>query len=176
MTYVSRSRATDRRFYGVYEAIVTRVSDGDREDRVRVRYPWFHEEMESEWARVLQFFAGPGHGSYFIPEVGSEVLVACIHGDLRLPVVLGGLYNGQDIPPAEHVRVRKLRSVKGHGFTIYDSNGPSEGGLVIEDSSGCRITLSATGTIRITAPGAVQIDAPIVTVNGKVASSNSPTF
>ena len=94
MTNRPRSRSADNRFYGVAEALVTAVrNDG----MIKVTYPWFNERMESEWARVLQFFAGPGHGAFFIPKVDSEVLVAFIHGDMRMPVVLGGLFNGQEI-------------------------------------------------------------------------------
>ena len=34
-----------------------------------------------------------------LPEVNDEVLVTFIHGDMRVPVVLGGLWNGVDVPP-----------------------------------------------------------------------------
>ena len=54
-----RSRSTDKRYYGVAEALVTDVrNDG----MVKVTYPWFNDQMESEWCRVMQFFAGPDHG------------------------------------------------------------------------------------------------------------------
>ena len=38
--------------------------------------------------------------SYFLPEVGDEVLVAFERGDLRFPYVLGSLWNGKDKPPS----------------------------------------------------------------------------
>ena len=45
-----------------------------------------------------QFYAGNGYGAFFVPEVGDEVLVAFTHGDMRMPIILGGLYNGVDKP------------------------------------------------------------------------------
>ena len=47
---------------------------------------------------------------FFVPEVKSLVLCACRHGDLRKPVVLGGLYNGKDKPRSDHVRKREIAS------------------------------------------------------------------
>ena len=51
-------------------------------------------------------FAGPDRGFYWIPEVQDEVLVAFGQGSFQQPFLLGGLYNGQDLPDkpwGEHV-------------------------------------------------------------------------
>jgi len=53
---------------------------------------------QSVWARVVQPWAGNGWGAQFIPRVGTEVAVAFIDGDADRPVVLGGLYNGNQMP------------------------------------------------------------------------------
>ena len=42
---------------------------------------------------------GKQRGTMFIPRVGDEVLIDFLHGDLRRPIVLGSLYNGEDKPP-----------------------------------------------------------------------------
>jgi uncharacterized protein involved in type VI secretion and phage assembly len=161
-SHVPRSRTTDRRFYGVFEGIVTNVEDPAKEGRVKLNFPWFDEKMESEWAPVLQFFAGPEHGSFFIPEQKSLVLCAARHGDLRKPIVLGGLYNGKDKPRSDHVRKRVIASVNGHKLTMIDSNGDSAGGVVLEDASGCKVILSSTGHVVIKAVGALTFMAPQV--------------
>ena len=49
--------------------------------------------------RRASSYAGNGYGSFFVPEVGDEVLVAFVQGDMRYPIILGGLYNGEDKPP-----------------------------------------------------------------------------
>lgn len=171
----ARSRSTDQRFYGVAEAIVSKVrNDGF----VKVTYPWFNEEMESEWCRVAQFFAGPNHGAFFIPEEKSEVLVAFIHGDMRFPVVIGGLYNGVDRPPGTgtdldtHVSHRRIQSVKGHRISFFDE-GPTDaaGGIVIETGNKMKISLSTTGTIRITGT-VISIEGSTVMINNRVVTPN----
>jgi uncharacterized protein involved in type VI secretion and phage assembly len=127
MTTVARSRTTDRRYYGVVEALVTAVEDDQgKEGRVKLKFPWFDDRMETEWCRVRQFYAGNGYGAFFVPEVGDEVLVAFIHGDMRLPVVLGGLYNGADKPPTHRARDRDqklIRTRAGHEVLLDDTSG-----------------------------------------------------
>ncbi|MDJ0653692.1 MAG: phage baseplate assembly protein V [Xanthomonadales bacterium] len=164
---IPRSRSTDRRYYGVFEGIVSNVDDPENEGRVKVKYPWFNEDMESEWSPVAQFFAGSDHGSFFIPELKSLVLCCCRHGDLRKPVIIGGMYNGKDKPHSDHVRKRQIASERGHKLTMIDSKGDSAGALVLEDASGCKITLSSTGHVVIKACGALTFDAPIITFRGK---------
>ena len=74
----------------------------DRLGRVRVRFPWqdgSHRAADtsrsSTWVRVVQRWAGAGHGVQFLPRVGQEVLVAFIEDDIDRPLVQGALYNGR---------------------------------------------------------------------------------
>jgi len=90
------------RFYGVVMGIVTNNQDPSNMARVRVKFPWLSDDNESWWARLATPMAGAGRGSYFLPEVNDEVLIAFEHGDVRFPYVLGGLWNGQDAPPANN--------------------------------------------------------------------------
>src|SRR5438477_11815418 len=127
MSAVSRTRSTDKRFYGVVQGVVTEVNDTDgQEGRVKVQFPWFDDQMETEWCRVRQFYAGNGYGAFFIPEVGDEVLVAFTHGDMRLPIILGGLYNGKDKPPSyrsDSKDEKMFRTKLGHQLTFFDTQG-----------------------------------------------------
>ncbi|HEX5736457.1 MAG TPA: phage baseplate assembly protein V [Blastocatellia bacterium] len=143
MTSVARSRSTDKRYYGVVEAIVTDNNDPQKEGRIKLKFPMFDNELESEWCRVRQFYAGNEYGSFFIPEVGDEVLVAFIHGDLRLPIVLGGLYNGQDKPPSYRAsdKDEKLVRTKGrHEILMDDTSGKKR--VRIKTSGGHELDLS----------------------------------
>lgn len=77
--------------------------------RVRVRFHWDwprpgvpdarNWEERSTWLRVSQPWGGPGHGTQFLPRVGSEVIVGYIGGDLNRPVVLGCVPNDGAPPP-----------------------------------------------------------------------------
>ena len=176
MSEASRSRSTDQRYYGVVEGIVTQVRD---DGVAKVKFPCFHDEMESEWCRIAQFFAGPNHGAFFIPEVNSEVLVAFIHGDMRLPIIVGGLYNGVDRPPGTdtdfdtHVRVRRIESFNGYKICFFDDGEQDNaGGVMVEVDEDTRITLSSNGTVRIQGT-VISLESPIIKLNGRVVTPNS---
>ena len=91
---------------GVHSAIVLGPEGEeiytDEYARVKVRFFWDHRGEatadKSVWARVMQPWAGSGWGWQFIPRVGTEVAVAFVDGDVDRPIVLGGLYNGDQKP------------------------------------------------------------------------------
>ena len=83
---------------GVVPAIVTSVQDPEHRGRVKIKLPWLADTYESWWARTVQPGAGEDRGAAVLPEVGDEVLVAFEQGDLGHPYILGGLYNGKDMP------------------------------------------------------------------------------
>jgi uncharacterized protein involved in type VI secretion and phage assembly len=74
--------------------------------------------------------AGKERGIEFLPEVNDEVLVGFEGGDLRQPVVLGGLFSGTaalpDVGIDEQVRARSLTSRLGHVVELSDGASPSE--------------------------------------------------
>ena len=156
----SRSRTTDKRYYGVYEALVTEVNDEAREGRVKVKFPWFDDQLTTEWCRVRQFYAGNDYGAFFVPEVGDEVLVAFIQGDMRYPVILGGLYNGQDKPPTSRAddKDQKMIRTKGQHEILLDDTKDKErvriktkGGHVVDLSDvDKKVTIETTGSHKIT--------------------------
>jgi phage baseplate assembly protein gpV len=58
---------------GVVVGLVTQVrADG----QVKVHFPWLDEEHETDWVRIATLMAGKDRGSFFMPEVEDEVLVA----------------------------------------------------------------------------------------------------
>jgi uncharacterized protein involved in type VI secretion and phage assembly len=176
------------RWYGVAPATVTDISDPDGQGRVKVKLPWAPDGGDGQgyeaWARIATLFAGKDRGSWFIPDVGDEVLVAFEHGDPRRPYLLGGLWNGQDSPPEsitsqnykKVIRSRngvkitlddqdgqeslKLETPGGQKFTLKD--GP--GAVTIEDSNGNSVKLETTG-ITVTASAKVTINASQVAVS-----------
>lgn len=117
------------RWPGVVTALVTNVQEEKNWGMVKVKYPWMSEDAESYWARVLGVGAGPEAGFYVMPDVNDEVLVTFLHGDFNQPVVLGGLWNGQDaLPPEgkaaapnERPLVRTWHSRKGHWMAMHDT-------------------------------------------------------
>ena len=70
---------------GVVVGIVTAVDVG----QVKLHFPWLDEKHETDWVRIATIMSGGGAGSFFMPNVQDEVLVAFQHGDTRFPVRSG---------------------------------------------------------------------------------------
>lgn len=76
--------------HGLQIGIVTQLeSDPDGENRILVRMPIISGSEQGIWARVSTLDAGSDRGSFFLPEIGDEVIVGFINGDPDHPVVLG---------------------------------------------------------------------------------------
>ena len=96
------AQAQASKIYGVVIGIVTNNKDPDKLGRVKVKFPWLADDVESFWARPAYPMNGKERGFWWIPEVEDEVLIAFEHGDPNRPYLLGGLYNGVDKPPKTH--------------------------------------------------------------------------
>lgn len=178
MRLIPRSRSTDKRFYGVVEALVTDNVDPDQQGRVQVKFPWFDDQYISEWCRVMQPYAGLGYGMFFVPEVDAEVVVAFGHGDMRFPIVLGGVYNGKDKPPSHRdakTDEKMIRTKGGHIILLNDSNNnhqvwiTTNGGqsITLDDQArSVTITTIEGQSITLDPKGGVTVSAKTVTIAG----------
>jgi uncharacterized protein involved in type VI secretion and phage assembly len=158
---------------GVVPAIVTNVDDPLHQGRIKVSFQWLDETHETDWIRIATMMAGGGRGTHFIPEVRDEVLIAFQQNDPRAPYVVGFLWNGQDAPPAEHVRDRAIVSRNGHMIRFLDStpDGGNLGALIVQDAHGNYIVMT-NGKISVHAVGLLEITAPTITLNGRVVAPN----
>jgi uncharacterized protein involved in type VI secretion and phage assembly len=176
---------------GVAIGIVTDNEDPEGMGRVKLSFPWRGASDESYWARIAVPMAGDDRGTYFLPEVGDEVLVGFVDGDLRHPYVLGGLWNGVDAPPETNSGgtndVRMVRSRSGHELVFDDADqsgrveltSSSGHSVVLDDTSGSetitiedktgqnRIEFDATANSLTIASGAkLSLEAPTVEITG----------
>jgi len=135
------------RFFGVVVGIVTNNQDPSNMARVRVKFPWLSDDNESWWARIAVPMGGSGRGTYFLPEIDDEVLVAFEHGDVRSPYVVGALWNGKDAPPATNSdgknNVRLIHSRSGHLVRFDDTDG-DEKIEIIDKTGGNKITIKSS--------------------------------
>jgi uncharacterized protein involved in type VI secretion and phage assembly len=161
---------------GVVIGLVTNVQDPAQNGRIKVRFPWLDDQHETDWIRIATMMGGNGRGSFFMPEVDDEVLVAFDHGDVRFPYVVGFMWNGKDTPPSPDPRLRVIRSVNGHEIGLYDppvSQG-DQGYIQIKDAHGNMIEL-ANARITITSVGLLEMNAGQVVINGRpVALATAP--
>jgi uncharacterized protein involved in type VI secretion and phage assembly len=197
------------RFYGAYPALVLNVVDADGEGKVQVSLPWSPDAYGASggsyatWARLATMMAGNNQGSWFIPDVGAEVLLIFLGGDPRQPCVIGALWNGQDAPPqamdsAGQNNIKKLRSRNGVAVTLDDTQGAEAltletpggnqiliqdgpGSITIADSNGNSIKLDASGitlntSAQITLSASqTQVTSGLVTVNAGMSQFNGVT-
>ena len=165
---------------GVFVGIVTNNKDPLNSGRIKVIFPWMDGATESHWARLATLYAGKERGSYFVPEVGDEVLVVFEHGDMNQPFVVGSLWNGKDpLPEPGHPdgedNHKVLETRSGHKLTFDDTAGAefitlvdsSMNNRMVIDVAGDSITvLAATGDIHIKAPaGLVSFESKTMAVN-----------
>jgi uncharacterized protein involved in type VI secretion and phage assembly len=153
---------------GVYSASVVDNRDPDGLGRVRVRVSAPTDVIAGDlWARVATMMAGRNRGTWFVPEVGDEVLVAFERGDAREAYVIGALWSAKARPPAESpADVKLIRSRNGITLRIRDDR--SNNALILETPGGQRITLQDNpGSVRIEdANGnSVMLSASGMTVN-----------
>ncbi|MBT9568219.1 MAG: type VI secretion system Vgr family protein [Thiobacillus sp.] len=101
------------------------------------------DHTSGTWVRVAEWLAGPNWGSHFTPRIGDEVLVECLDGDPDRPLVIGSVYNPQDIPPysaGQDSSANHAGTVSGlHSRGI---DGADYARLVFDDATGqCRLQL-----------------------------------
>jgi uncharacterized protein involved in type VI secretion and phage assembly len=145
------------RWYGVYPALVSDIKDPDGQGRVKITLPWSPDTGGGQyevWARLATLMGGNNRGSWFIPDVNDEVLVAFEGGDPRRPYVVGGLWNGSDSPPdsmdgAGNNYRKVIRSRNGVKITLDDQDGQEK--MILETPGGQKVTLKD-------GPGSVQIE------------------
>jgi uncharacterized protein involved in type VI secretion and phage assembly len=170
---------------------VTNINDPDRRGRVRVRFPGLSRGEESAWARVVTMGGGAKRGAVFLPEVNDEVLIGFESGDIRQPVVLGGLYGQKsDIPRWDvaqgKVSTRRITSRVGHVVELSDGDGAATQHVLvqlagekhkfrlgkdrcdIEIPEGTPLAIKAGNTsIAFTNQGAVSIEGLDITLKAK---------
>jgi uncharacterized protein involved in type VI secretion and phage assembly len=114
---------------GVYYALVCQNKDDEKKlARIKVKFPWLDEGMKDQahWAQLATPMSGDKFGWYTLPEVEDMVAVVFIAGDIRQPVVLGGIWNKTDTPPEPITdgknEFRGYKSRSGHRFLLDDSS------------------------------------------------------
>jgi phage baseplate assembly protein V len=154
-------QARNDRFYGVVVGIVTNNQDPENMHRVKVRFPWLSNDVESNWARVAAPMAGKGRGAYFLPEIDDEVLVAFEHGQVDHPFVVGCLWNGKDDAPESNAdgenNHRTIKSRSGHVLRFNDKSGNETIEIIDKTGSNKIIIDSANNSITIEAKSDITI-------------------
>lgn len=103
---------------GAQTAIVLGLGDDpiqtDKYGRVKVRFHWEPDATSdsSAWIRVAQAWAGSGWGMVNIPRANQEVVVDFLDGDPDCPIIVGSIYNHENMPPFELPTYKTLAGIK----------------------------------------------------------------
>jgi len=138
---------------------VTSVEDPDKLGRVRTSLPTLGK-IETDWMAVMAPGAGAGKGFVFLPDVGDQVLVLFVGGEIAQGIVLGGLYgtSGASDYGVEGASIRRFTLATPGGQKIrLDDTGESirlenKGGSFLEFSPG-KARLHSVVDLEIEAPG-----------------------
>ncbi len=174
---------------GLQIGLVTSLEDPDGENRIQVRIPMIDPSEEGIWSRVSTLDAGENRGSFFLPEVGDEVLLGFLNDDPRNPVVLGMMNSSAKPAPLDasddnHEKGFVSRSEMKLVFnddvntiTIETPNGnkvllsEEDGGITLSDENNNTLVLNADGItldspadINIKAAGDVNIEGANITI------------
>ncbi|MGC1302613.1 MAG: type VI secretion system tip protein VgrG [Caulobacteraceae bacterium] len=170
---------------GLQIGVVAKL-DGDPlgEQRIQVTIPVLAAEQPEIWARLMQSYASNGFGAFWAPEVGDEVVLGYFNSDPGNPVVLGSLYSSNRAPPYALAQQNNIKAWVTRSNTKIEINEedkvvtvatPGKNTLIIsdkdqsitlQDQSGNKVTLAPGGItldspkdIKLTAKGALSIDA-----------------
>jgi uncharacterized protein involved in type VI secretion and phage assembly len=185
---LATSTPTTDKIYGVAIATVISNIDSLGEARVQLRLPWL--PGYEPWARLATMMAGMNRGSYFIPQINDEVLVAFNHGDVREPFVIGTLWNTLDRPPSmlptDAITKRTIQTPLGQELTFdeklqsvtvsnttkqkltLDLTGATLAAGTFPPPTRASITLSVSGQVTIEGLAAIKLKAPLIELDGTV--------
>lgn len=105
--------------------------------RVKVQFHWDRlgqfDQASSPWIRVMMPMAGRYFGQMCLPRVGQEVVVQFLDGNIDRPIVVGVVYNRDNMPPWHLPAQRALAGLRSREFG--NANGGSNH-LILDDTNG----------------------------------------
>lgn len=163
------------------------------EDRILIHLPNFTSAEVDFWARIATLDAGKERGSFFIPEIGDEVIVGFIDDNPNNPVILGMLHSSSLPSP---VKIEDKNNIKGfysrekiklefndddktllvetpagNSITLSDK----DKAIVLEDEHGNKISLDKNGVtiksskaLALKAPNDIEIEGNNVTIKASI--------
>jgi len=108
----------------------------DKYGRVKVQFPWDrHGKFNADsscWVRVATPWAGKGWGAVHVPRIGQEVVVDFLEGDPDRPLIVGSVFNAEQMPPFALPDGKQLSGFKTNSYPT--SGGSNE--ITFDDTKG----------------------------------------
>lgn len=138
-----KTQGTEK-IYGIITGTVLENYNKDYLGKVKVSYSFGETgKNTSGWVPISMPYVSTGAGMYFMPEVGTEVIISFIMGNLNKPVVVGYLYSEKVTMPTdldhEKNTVKMIKTKGGHQITFGEEADKEH--LTITSSTGITISL-----------------------------------
>lgn len=175
---------------GLHIGIVTDLEDPEGQNRIMVRVPTISDSDDGIWSRVSTLDAGKERGTFFLPEIGDEVIVGFINNDPRYAIVLGMLNSTHSPAPLaatndnhekgyvsrsgmklifnDDKKTVQLETPAGNKMLLTDE----DTALILEDQNGNKLTMNSEG-IRLESIKDIELAAPAGNVKITDKSGNS---
>lgn len=116
---------SEKKYYGIYQGVVTNINDPEKRGRIRVICPdVLGGETESAWCEPVVTVAYDNGGDFCLPTKDETVWIQFIAGDSNRPVYLGGWWQKEKTPlGANYSNIDKVRIIKYADCTITMQNG-----------------------------------------------------
>lgn len=137
-------------FFGKFRGVCTDNQDPLQIGRIRARVPDVTGDDETGWAMPCFPAAGQGMGVFALPKVGAGVWIEFEHGNPDYPICSGAWFGNLSelptallIPPMLQDGKILLKTSGGTSLMLDDT--PGTGGIILETSTGQKITMGVTG-------------------------------
>jgi Rhs element Vgr protein len=154
--------------------------DPNKQFMIQVTVPVMQAETDGVWARLASCYGSDGVGSFFLPEIGDEVILGFLDNDPSHPLILGSLYSSKRAPPyqigAENntkaiVTRSKLRIEFDEEKKVVTVLTPAGNKVELSDDARTITLLDETGNKLTLAPGGITLDSPkdiVISARGKL--------
>lgn len=142
------------------------------------------KQRASVWARRATLSAGDRRGTWFLPEIGDEVVVAFELGDPGRPIVIGSLWSAGATPPEtgpEQAERTTIRTRGGAVIRIEDPGTSAPPTITIETEAGDVVRVGPVGidirsasTVVVSAAAKVELTASTIEANAGTFVADAP--
>ncbi|WP_156958996.1 type VI secretion system tip protein TssI/VgrG [Labrenzia sp. DG1229] len=106
--------------------------DVDEYGQIMVEFHWDRDKTQSRRVRVAQVLSGQNWGGVYTPRVGQEVIIQFLEGDPDQPIIIGTVYNADNMPPYSLPGEKNKSGIK----TDSTIGGGGYNEMVMDDSKG----------------------------------------
>jgi uncharacterized protein involved in type VI secretion and phage assembly len=144
--------------------------------RVRISFPWMKNGTSmTPWVKVVSPYVNENSGFYFVPAIGSRVLVGFEGGNVEKPCCLGNLFD-DDFPPDPawagdfnnaDAKIHAIRTKSGQTIEFIDESGSEKIRIYDTEEKNEIILDTAKREIRIKATEKIMLEAKDIEIKAQ---------